>query len=689
MNNGVGSASRRGLLRRHPAWIATLAVLVALLAALVVVLANVQWLRGPLERTVSASLKRDFTVTSLHLSWRNGPLLVLDDVALGNVPGGSEARMARVKSMQITLSLLDLLRGHIVVPKVALDDVDVLLEALNDGRQNWVVGNEEKSKDEKPRSRLRLGSVSLTQGRIRYLDHRMPLDMSVQARSLDPQAKQIPRDSDAPQRNTRYGLGFAITGHYRGNPFSGEARSGGVVSLVDSGVPFPLQLQVKAGETTLRMEGTIADVTQLSGVDMRMELAGPTLANIYPLLLLPLPASPPYSLHGRLRRDGPRYALEELGGRIGSTDLEGEGSYVMREPRPLLTIQLRSKLLDITDLGPLIGIETKTRSGKPLDQAQLSSREQAAQTDQAKRGERVLPAGRFDPGRLRIIDAVARLQAQHVRGIGTVPLQDFDGVVRLNDAVLKLDPLKLGAAGGTLVARATLDARKGDALQSQVDAEMRHLHLDQIIPSKSSIAKGSGLANMNAALRGHGNSIADAAAKAEGRVAATIYDGRVSNLVDAASGLAIGRVLALLATGDREIPLNCGATVFDVQAGQGRSQLFVIDTSQTQVLGSGHFDLAKERFDLHVEPKPKRKGVLSLRTPVDLRGSFSHVEVSLEKEPLVARAGAALALAAVNPLAALLPLIETGPGENTPCRSVLQAAAPEAAKRPSGGGETR
>ena len=92
---------------------------------------------------------------------------------------------------------------------------------------------------------------------------------------------------------------------------------------------------------------------------------------------------------------------------------------------------------------------------------------------------------------------------------------------------------------------------------------------------------------------------------------------------------------------------------------------------------------------LHVEPKPKRKGLLLLRTPVDLRGSFSHIELSLEKDPLIARAGAALALAAVNPLAALLPLIETGPGEDTPCRSVLQAAEADPTKHPSGSGEAR
>jgi len=88
-----------------------------------------------------------------------------------------------------------------------------------------------------------------------------------------------------------------------------------VVSFQDTGVPFPLQLPLTAGATRLQTEGTIADALQLSGVDMRLQIAGPTLANIYPLLLLPLPASPPYALHGRLRRDGGHFAIDELGGR--------------------------------------------------------------------------------------------------------------------------------------------------------------------------------------------------------------------------------------------------------------------------------------------------------------------------------------------------------------------------------------
>ena len=651
-----------------------LVVLFALLAiALAAVIAHPERMRGPLQRAISASLHRQVLIGDMRVQWGHQLALELDDVTVANLPGGSEPQMARVRSVHMLLSPLQLLAGRIVVPRVALNDVDVLLERLKDDRRNWSFGDE-SARQGKPSDRLQLGSVSLTNGRVRFIDEKIPMSAIVQTHATDQQAQALSRRADTPPVNNRYAMRMDISGKYRGNPFSGQARSGNVVSLQNTGLPFPLQLDLKTGDTRLQMEGSVADVLQLSGVDMRMQIAGPTLANIYPLLLLPLPASPPYTLHGRLRRDGARYAIEDLGGRIGSTDLEGEGTYVVREPRPLLTVQLRSTLLDVTDLGPLIGVETKSRTGKPLSQAQLSTREQAAQTDAQKRGERVLPAGRFDPARLRLIDADFRLRAHRVKGLGSVPLADFDGVLRLRDAVLHLDPLKVGVAGGTFAGHATLDAREDGTLHSKVQADLRRVRRDLLIPAKSSLAKGSGLVDMSAELTGTGDSIADAAAKADGHIAATMYEGSISNLLDAASGLAIGRVLAVLATGDKEINLNCGAAAFDVHQGQGKSQLFVLDTQQTQVLGSGEFDLANETFNFHVEPKPKKKGLLSLRTPIDLKGTFSHADVSLEKKPLLERAGAALALGLVAPPAALLALIEPGTGKDTPCDQVLREA---------------
>ena len=81
--------------------------------------------------------------------------------------------------------------------------------------------------------------------------------------------------------------------------------------------------------------------------------------------LLPLPASPPYRLQGRLVLKGKQYTIDDLSGKIGSTDVHGKAGYLNREPRPLLTAALQSNLLNIDDLGQLVGVQTKQSGGKP------------------------------------------------------------------------------------------------------------------------------------------------------------------------------------------------------------------------------------------------------------------------------------------------------------------------------------
>ena len=166
-----------------------------------------------------------------------------------------------------------------------------------------------------------------------------------------------------------------------------------------------------------------------------------------------------------------------------------------------------------------------------------------------------------------------------------------------------------------------------------------------------------------------------------GSVTAAIANGRISNMIDAIAGLNGGKVISLFVGGDKDIAVNCGGVAFSVKDGIGQSQLFVIDTEQTRIDGSGSFNLKDERFDITVSPKPKNPGILSLRTPVHLYGSFRHPDFELDNGQLLLRAGGAVALALVNPLAALIPLIETGPGTNTDCARLLapvQGAAQQA-----------
>ncbi|KAF1043250.1 AsmA family protein [Xylophilus sp.] len=664
--------------RRHPIWTG-LAVLVLLL----IVFFDWNWFRHPLERYLSNKTHREFRISDLHVKLGFTPTIRMRDVYFSNADWSKQDPMARIKQIEFSISLRDLPQ-KILVPRVALTEPDFVFERLADDRKNWIFSDP----NDKSPSKLRISTLSVDQGRLRYFDHGEPFTLDVHASTFDPEKLPQARDADAKPQNNKYSTRYTFTGSYHGSTFEGKAQTGEVLSFQESGVPFPVQGELAAGTTKLWVEGTIADAAKITGIDTRLRISGQTLANLYPFLLLPLPASPPYSLAGHLVLKGDKFTMDDLAGKIGSTDVSGSAGYLRREPRPLLTADLHSKLLDVSDLGPLVGVQTKETGGKPrTTQAQTRDRPTAKVAERTADPDHILPAGSFDGSRLQKIDAKVDLDAKRLKvPVDKLPLESMRAALRLDDAVLKLQPLEFGFAGGSIVSQITLDARQ-PTIDTHLDTVFRGIQLARLLPQNEKVAQGVGRVSATVKLHGRGNSIADAAAKVDGRISAAVAGGRVSNLLDAVSGLNGGKIIQLLVGGDRTINVRCGGTVFDVKEGRGTSSLFVVDTEQTEILGNGSFDLENERFDLTITPRPKRPGILSLRTPVRVYGRFNKADFELYKGPLIARAGGALALAAVAaPLAALAPLIETGPGESVDCGQVEQQTmgAQRQAAQPAG-----
>lgn len=654
---------------RHPVWSVIAALFVVLVAFVLVFDWN--WVRPSLDRYISRKTEREFHSADLHVKLGLTPTIVMRDVYFGNAAWSKDApAMAKIERLEFSVALRDL-PEKILVPRVALTRPDLVFERLPDNRKNWILSD---PSDTSP-SKLRISTLSVDQGHLIYIDHGEPFTIDIQGSTFDPNAQEQVKNANTKPSNNRYTTQYDFKGKYHDAAFSGRALTGDVLSFQESGVPFPLKGQLDAGTTKLAVEGTIADAANITAIDTQLRIEGQTLANLYPFLLLPLPASPPYRLQGHLILKGNRYSMDDLAGRIGSTDVTGKGAYVDQKPRPLLTADLHSKLLNLADLGPLIGVQTKQSGGKPnVSQAETRDRPTAKAKEKQIDPTHVLPAGTFDGSRLQKIDAEVDLVATRLEVPQFLPLESLKASLRLHDSMLKVAPLDFGFAGGSIASQVALDARE-PTLKSDVHIDLQRVRIDQLAPDSKTIAKGAGRVGATLHLKGTGNSIADAAAKADGRIVATVVNGRVSNLLDAASGLNGGKVLMLLAGGDKDIVINCGGAAFDVKDGQGKSSLFVVDTEQTQVLGGGTFDLEHERFDMTIAPKPKEVGLLSLRTPVRVYGTFRQPRFEIEKGPLVARAGAMAALAVVNPLAALVPLIETGPGENTNCGAIENRTA--------------
>ncbi|RZI54675.1 MAG: AsmA family protein [Pseudomonas sp.] len=654
--------------RTHPVFTG-FCVLIAALAAFLF-LFDWNWLRPSLERYVSNKTQRTFTLSDLDVKLGWTPIIRMRNLHFGNAAWSKEPAMADIEEVEFSISLRDL-PDKILIPRVALTKPDLVFEKLKDKRKNWVLSPPSESASP---SKLLISTLSVDQGRIRYLDHGEPFEIEVVASTFDPAQMANVKDAEASPANSRYSTRYTFSGKYHDAGFSGTALSGEVLSFQESGVPFPLKGDLHAGTTRIQVEGTVADAANISGIDTQLRIEGQTLANLYPFLLLPLPASPPYQLSGHLVLKGNRYTFENLSGKIGSTDIAGQGAYVDQKPRPLLTADLHSKLLRIVDLGPVIGVQTKGSGGKPAaSQSATQHRESAKAASDGADPNHIIPAGKFDGSRLQKIDADVDFEAARLEVPGNLPLESLRASLRLHDAVLKLAPLDFGFAGGTIASKIELDARQ-PMIGADIRIDLSRIQIAKLVPKQKQLAEGAGQLGGMLRLKGTGNSIADAAAKANGSIRLAVANGRISNLVDALSGLNGGKVIQLLVAGDQTIAINCGSVAFDVVNGLGKSTLMVVDTEQTQILGNGTFDLSKERFDMTIEPKPKRMGILSLRTPMRAYGTFKHPEFAVEKGPLLARAGGALAMLAAAPLAALLPLIETGPGTPTDCSAVKRQA---------------
>jgi uncharacterized protein involved in outer membrane biogenesis len=641
------------------------------------------WFRKPLERYISDKTQREFRASNLDVDLGLTPTIKLKNVYFANADWSKTGKpMAQIGSLEFSLSLRDLWDGKLLVPHATLSQADVVFEKASDERKNWVL---QAPSDTTAASRLRISSLSIDQGQLRYINHGEPLSVDIQASTFVPDAK-------AKADNTPYTTHYAFKGKYHEAGFSGEALTGDVLSFQESNLPFPIKGQLHAGTTQMRVEGTMADVVNISAIDARLEISGQTMASLYPFLLLPLPASPPYEFRGHLVQKGERYGIDDLSGKIGSTDMAGSAAYVRQQPRPLLTAKLHSKLLNIADLGPIIGLETKDSTPTPTGagtatkptqpntntRAQAQAKERQTGGDKilptgtsAAKGDGVLPRGKFEGRRLKAIDAEVDYTAASLKAPRALAVENMKFSFHLHDAVATLTPLAFGFAGGRIVADVMIDARQEHALRSRFNVDFRNIKVARMFPALPKVAKGVGELGAQIRLSGKGNSIADAAANANGSVTAAIANGRISNLLDAFAGLNGGKVISLLVGGDKDIALNCGGMAFAVKDGIGQSQFFVIDTAQTRIDGSGSISLKDEHLDILIVPKPKRPGILSLRTPVHLFGSFRHPDFGLDKGRLALRAGAALALALVNPLTALIPLIETGPGQDTDCVRLL------------------
>jgi AsmA family protein len=607
------------------------------------------WLKGPVERAVSQRIGRPFTIEGeLDIVPRLPPRFVMERVRLANPDWAVEPETLRLERAEFSLALLPLLRRHVVLPEVTLSNPVIALERNADGANNWSLPPEDGADKEAGEPPV-IGRLTVDQGVLLVHDPAQKIAMKVMVETTD--------------TNGERGIRFGVTGTYKDQPVQAQGIGGRMLALADTTLPYPLDGRFKVGGTGGTVKGSITGLAALAAADLALDVHGETASDLYPLIGVAVPPTPPYHVTGRLVRETGWWRFHDFKGRVGDSDLSGNADLAYANGRATLAAQIESGLLDLDDLGGFVGAQPQTGPGET---ASASQKKQAAA--QAAR-PRVLPDMPIKLDRLRAMDADVKFTGKAIRG--KTPVDDLDTHLVLRDGVMRLAPLNFGVAGGAVASTLTLDGRQPVA---GVDGtfEFRRIDLKKLFPGNSIIARATGLVGGRAALKGSGNSLAEMLADADGTLGLASSGGRVSNLVLELAGLDAAEALNLLFRGDRTVRVRCAVADVGVRDGVLGARSVIVDTTDTNLKIDGSINLASEELDLTLHPLPKDYSPLALRTPLHLKGTFKHPAVRPDKDLLV-RGGVAAVLATVAaPVAALVALVESGPGDNADCERLVE-----------------
>lgn len=457
-------------------------------------------------------------------------------------------------------------------------------------------------------------------------------------------------------------LDLAGEGWFHDTPITVQAQLGTDEALDDPDAPYPVQVALVTDQTELHAEGSVGEPIDFTGLQVEVSLQGESLEELGDILRLGLPSTPPYRLSTSLQHENDRWALPDLDGRIGDSDIGGEVILDTSGERLMVSADLRSDRLDFADVGGVVG--------EPPDPEAPLEEDDAA-----------LPEEEVPVPDLRGLDLQLQYAARNVIA-RRVPVDQVQIEARLQDGLLHIAPLGFELGVGVFTGELTLDNRQ-DPMEASADLRLHGAdaeYIFDILEIELPDAEGPiavGRLDARTRLAARGNSVAEMAETLDGQLAGIVEGGWVTAVLVQQLGMNLLEILGFFAPDPEEMePVRCFVASFDVSGGVMGVEALVLDTETSLITGAGEIDLGGERIDLALQSNPKEVEFPVLApTPVQITGSFGEIEVGPEGGAVAEQFLQALGLGVVLPVVgAAIPFIEPGLAEDSNCAWLIEQA---------------
>lgn len=586
--------------------------------------------------------------------------LELGDLWIAAPQGFKEPHLLDARGVKLTMRYGDLLAlrrtpsAPVHIAAIDVDQLDARLIRRPDGSSTWQMGNEKGE----PTPRPQIDRMDVRQGNVVLRDPTLATDLHATFSTQEGAADTAPTSH------------MKVEGTVRQRPLKGNLATGGLLPLgAEQGAaqPVPAKGWLEYGGVRLDFDGAVTDLAGERNMKGAVLVRGPSLAVLGRLMNSPLPTTGPFRIKGQMEKQGELWHATLDEARVGKSSLGGRFTYDPRPARPLLQGQLTGKRLILADLAPAFG--TRDPDGREIKP----------------------PPGKVLPNRPLDLPSLSKMDAKLAVNFDTLdlgkafsqPISPFKADLVLDKGKLTLSDISAKTARGTLAGTFSVDGTQPLPLW-QANLELEDIRLEQWLKSAKAgagnkLPAGSaastpyftGSLHGSAKLTGHGRSTAELLGSLDGRSVMFIRNGSVSHLVVEILGLDIAQGLGLLLGGDQPLPLQCAVADVEVQHGRVTPRVAMVDTPVTLVLVDGNVDLGRERLDLRLTAKPKNISPLTVRSPILVQGPFADPNAEPETGPIAARVMGAVALAFVNPLAAIIPFIDPGSSTSSPCGQSL------------------
>ncbi len=461
----------------------------------------------------------------------------------------------------------------------------------------------------------------------------------------------------------------------------------------------------KEVETTAAGAQPTIALLQAQGARVRLldRRTGHDLSLSFDHLVLRNPAAGParLSLRGRLNQwplamaasvsrggsGGTSWRLSDLELSLGGSDVSGELLLAPGQKRPLVSGRLTSRVLDLRTLG--------SPGGKAGVRPESSGKEKVkAGSGGSERGpgrsrRRVFPQTPLDWGWLQVLDL--RLGCRIGRLLWSGP--ELNGVslsVQMAQGRLALKPLNAELAGGRLRGSLDISTRKAGGVSLSVDAGLAGANLNRLLPKGARAMETGGEITALLGAKTKGISPANLLAAAKGVAVLQVRGGVMEpGLMDFFGGGILAKLIARLNpfTEKRQrTRLECLLLRADLGKGKARASVLFMETDAVAASGSGRLDLASEKLDLALDPRPKKGiGVAGLAEvdvslsgllrPFKLGGTLAAPRVALDPAGLLETVGSTIAwYGLLGPGGLIGGLVEGSLGAQAGCPQAEKAA---------------